>query len=57
MGPFPWELLLRLVVGTALGSIIGYGLQSRVPPAGRDRLVHVLEAQPGVRRVRIEPLG
>ena len=32
-------------------------LQARVPPGGQKRLVDLLESQPGLERVRIEPLA
>jgi len=32
-------------------------LQARVPPGGQERLVDLLESQPGLERVRIEPLA
>jgi len=32
-------------------------LQARVPPGGQERLVDLLESQPGLERVRIEPIA
>ena len=32
-------------------------LQARVPPGGQERLVDLLESQPGIERVRIEPVA
>jgi len=32
-------------------------LQARVPPGGQERLVDLLESQPGLERVRIEPVA
>ncbi len=89
------ELLIRPVVGTVLGGVIGYQrnvhgrpaglrthlivalasttfmlvsrrvddhrihvtLQAEVPVGGSERLVGLLESQPGLEHVRVEPIA
>ena len=43
--------------GASTSIVFTLTLQARVPPGGQERLVDLLESQPGLERVRIEPLA
>ena len=51
------ELLTRLVVGTVLGEHrVHVAFQARLPKGASEDIIIAIEAQPGVRHIRVDVL-